>query len=167
MKDQYQVYVISDSLKNINAILEIKLKNNKGETLLTKTKAISVNENSSDAFEHFSDDELKSFKKNEIYLSCNLMIKEKIIAHKNYFFVKPKELALYKPTIKFTQTDTTIKINSDVLVKDLYLFSEKGDPVISDNFIDVEPNQFVELKTTLGVEELKQLQHISLYDINH
>jgi hypothetical protein len=49
----------------------------------------------------------------------------------------------------------------------LYLFTEKGEPVISDNFIDLEPNQFVELKTTLGVEELKQLQHISLYDINH
>lgn len=167
VNEQYQVYVISDSLKNINATLEIKLKNTKGETLLTKTKLIIVKENSSEVFEHFSEDELKSFNKNEIYLSCNLMMKEKTIAYKNYFFVKPKELTLYKPTIKFTQTDFTIKINSDVLVKDLYLFTEKGEPIISDNFIDLEPNQFVELKTTLGVEELKQLQHISLYDINH
>jgi len=167
IKNQYQVFVISDSLKSISAILEIKLKNTKGETLLTKTKAISVNENSGEAFESFSDEDFKPFKKNEIYLSCNLIMNEKIIAHKNYFFVKPKELTLYKPTINLTQTDDIIKISSDVFVKDLYLFTKKGEPIISDNYFDVEPNQSIELKINKGIELSKQIQYISLYDINH
>ena len=167
IKNQYQVFVISDSLKSIIAILEIKLKNTKGETLLTRTKPITVKENSSEVFEYFSDEDLKTFKKNGIYLSCNLIMNEKKMAHKNYFFVKPKELTLYKPTINFTQTDAIIKISSDVFVKDLYLFTEKGEPIISDNYFDVEPNQSIELKINKGIELSEQIQYISLYDINH
>ncbi len=166
-KQGYQIYVISDSLKSILATLEIKLKNTKGETLLTKTKLITVKENSSEVFEYFLDEVLKSFHKNEIYLSCNLMVNKIIIAHKNYFFVKPKELLLYQPTIQVTQTGQTLNIYSDVLVKDLYLYTEKVEPIISDNYIDIEPNQSIELKTNLGMEELEQILHISLYDVNH
>jgi len=166
-KGQYQIYVISDSLKNINATIEIKLKDTKGKTLLTKTKSIIVKENSSEILENFSEEELKTFNKNEIYLNCNLIVNGKTIAHKNYFFVKPKELKLHKPNINITLTNSVIKITSDVFVKDLYLYDDLEDLQLSNNYFDVEPNETIEIETKLGIELLKQIQHISLYDVNH
>lgn len=166
-KGQYQIYVISDSLKNINASLETKLKDTKGKTLLTKTKSIIIKENSSEILEKFSEEELKPFHKNELYLSCNLIVNDKTITHKNYFFVKPKELKLHKPNINITHTNSVIKITSDVFVKDLYLFNNVEDLHLSDNYFDIEPNETIEIDTKIGVELLKQIQHISLYDINH
>lgn len=166
-KGQYQIYVISDSLKNINATIEIKLKDTKGKTLLTKTKSIIVKENSSEILENFSEEELKTFNKNEIYLNCNLIVNGKTIAHKNYFFVKPKELKLHKPNINITLTNSVIKITSDVFVKDLYLYDDLEDLQLSNNYFDVEPNETIEIETKLGIELLKQIQYISLYDINY
>ncbi len=166
-KGQYQIYVISDSLKNINATIEIKLKDTKGKTLLTKTKSIIVKENSSEILENFSEEELKTFNKNEIYLNCNLIVNGKTIAHKNYFFVKPKELKLHKPNINITLTNSVIKITSDVFVKDLYLYDDLEDLQLSNNYFDVEPNETIEIQTKLGIELSKQIQHISLYDVNH
>ena len=91
----------------------------------------------------------------------------KTIAHKNYFFVKPKELALYKPNIQISNTKNVIKLTSDVFVKDLYLYNNLGDLQLSNNYFDVEPNETIEVETKLGIELLKQIQYISLYDINH
>ncbi|MFN8117551.1 MAG: glycoside hydrolase family 2 protein [Bacteroidia bacterium] len=166
-KGQYQIYVISDSIKNIAADLEIKLKNTKGKILLSKTKPIIIKENSSEILEYISDEELMPFNKNEIYLNCKLIMNGKIIAHKNYFFVKPKELLLHKPNIQISNTKNVIKITSDVFVKDLYLYNNLGDLQLSNNYFDVEPNETIEVETKLGIELLKQIQYISLYDINH
>jgi beta-mannosidase len=166
-KNQFEIYVISDSLKSVSANLEIKLKNIKGEILLTKTKPITVKENSSEIVEYFSDEELKSYHKNEIYLSCNLIVNKKTIAHKNYFFVKPKEIALQKPNLNITHDNGLIKITSDLFVKDLYLYNKDEDLGLSNNYFDVEPNETIEVPTNLGIELSKQIQYISLYDINH
>jgi beta-mannosidase len=164
VRGQYNIYVISDSTKDIDATLEIKLKTTKGQILLNKTKNISVKENSSEIFESFSEEELKLFNKNECYLSCNLIMNEKIIAHKNYFFVKPKDIVLNKPNISITQTGHIMKIKSDVFVKDFYLFYS-DQLIYHDNCFDIEPDKQIEIN--LGVELKEQIQYISLYDINH
>lgn len=160
------VYVISDSTKSIHARLEVRLRNTKGETLLTKVKEISVKENSSDVFENFSDEELKPFNKKDIYLSCKLTMNGKIMAHKNYFFVKPKELLLYRPSIRIGQKDSSISITSDVFVKDLYLYTKEGDLAIPDNYMDLEPGEPAEIRTSSGIKLSEQIQYLSLYDIN-
>lgn len=164
---QYQIYVISDSTQSIPARLEVSLKDMKGQILLKKVKNISVKENSSEMFENFSDEELKAFRKNEIYLSCNLIVNEKNRAHKNYFFVKPKELVLYKPTLHIKLTDNSINIQSDVFIKDLYLYTKEKELAIPDNYIDIEPNEPTEIKIFSSVKISEQIQYLSLYDINH
>lgn len=162
---KYKVYVVSDSSEKVKARLEVTLKNMKGRTLLKKAKNISLKENSSDVFEDFSDEELKAFSKNDIYLSCNLMINEKRVAHKNYFFARPKDLVLYKPTLRIRQSDHHISIETDVFVKDLYLFTKEKELAIPDNYIDLEPDEPIELKTATGIKS-EQIQYLSLYDIN-
>lgn len=163
----YKVYVISDSTKSVNARLEVRLKNTRGETLLTKIRNIPVKENSSEIVEQFSDEELKPFNRNEIYLSCHLLINEKTMAGKNYFFVKPKDLVLHKPAIRISQTNKSIKIESDVFVKDFYLYSKGKELDLPDNYMDIEPNQPVEIKIYPRPQLPEQIQYLSLYDITH
>lgn len=163
---RYRVYVISDSTAPMHARLEVRLKNTKGETLLKKIKDISIKENSSEAFENFSGEELKPFDKSGIYLSCTLIMNGKNRAHKNYFFVKPKELLLYRPDIHIRQKNGSIHITSDVFVKDLYLFTKEKELSLPDNYMDLEPNEPIELKVPAGAKLSGQIQYLSLYDIN-
>jgi beta-mannosidase len=163
----YNVFVVNDSLKNLNAVLKINLKNTKGEILFSKQKTISLVSNSSNIYDAFKESEINSYHKNEIYLSCDLWINDVILSHTNYFFVKPKELKLLKPTIHISHTGQKLKISSNVFVKDLYLYSDKFDLKLSNNYIDIEPNQVVEIDTELGIELYKHIKHISLYNINN
>lgn len=163
----YKIYVISDSAKSVNTRLEVRLKNTNGEIILKKIKDIHIKENSSAIFENFSNEELKTFDKKYIYLSCKLILNGKKIAHKNYFFVKPRELGLEKPNILIREKDSTIRITSDVFVKDLYLFTKGKELTIPDNYMDLEPDEPIELKTATGIKSLEQIQYLSLYDTNH
>ncbi len=160
------IYVISDSTKPISAKLEVRLKSMEGKTLLSQVKDIFIKENSSAVFENFSDEELKPFNKKSIYLSCKLIMNGKIIAHKNYFFVKPKELLLYKPHILIRQKDNSIRITSDVFVKDLYVYTKENALAIPDNYMDLEPDEPIELKTPAGTNISALIEYLSLYDIN-
>ena len=73
---------------------------------------------------------------------------------------------MHKPNINITRTNSGIKITSDVFVKDLYLYNNAEDLRLSNNYFDIEPNETIEIDTKLGVELLKQIQHISLYDLH-
>ncbi|MFL9833248.1 beta-mannosidase [Chryseobacterium terrae] len=98
--------------------------------------------------------------KNEIYL--NVIIrdnKDNIIAEKNHFFVKPKDLKLTKPNIKIKKISATeIEISTDVLAKDVYLM---GDTHFSDNFFDLLPKTSRKIKLS---KPLKNIELMTLWD---
>lgn len=187
VEGQYNVYVVGDSTKNTSATLEIKLKNTKGEVLRTKSKNITIKENSSEIFETFTEKELlkhtweemdnygntiglsKELNKNEIYLSCDLILDGKQVAHKNYFFVKPKELKLYDPELKIelASDKKSLLISSKTYVKDLYLYSNDPDVGFEDNFTDIEPGKPQTIKLKSGIKFSEEIKQISLYDINN
>jgi len=98
--------------------------------------------------------------KNEIFLTITAKDKnEKIFAKTHYFFSKPKDLKLTKPTIKIKKISSTeIEISTDVLAKDIYLM---GDTHFSDNFFDLLPNTSKKIKLSKPVENIKV---ISLWD---
>ncbi|CEJ69868.1 Exo-beta-D-glucosaminidase precursor [Chryseobacterium oranimense G311] len=98
--------------------------------------------------------------KNEIFLAITAKDKnEKIFAKTHYFFSKPKDLKLTKPTIKIKKISSTeIEISTDVLAKDIYLM---GDTHFSDNFFDLLPNTSKKIKLSKPVENIKLM---SLWD---
>lgn len=81
--------------------------------------------------------------------------------------MKPRELGLEKPNILIREKDSTIRITSDVFVKDLYLFTKGKELTIPDNYMDLEPDEPIELKTATGIKSLEQIQYLSLYDTKH
>ena len=81
------------------------------------------------------------------------------IAESNYFFAKPKDLKLTKPTIKIKKiSPTEIEVSTDVLAKDVYLM---GDTHFSDNFFDLLPKTSKRIKLS---KPLEKVEVMSLFD---
>ena len=82
--------------------------------------------------------------KDKVVLNAIFSSNNKILAEKNIYFVKPKELELTKPNINIetskTETGYNIILTADKLVKNIRI-----EPVIegklSDNFFDILPNR--------------------------
>lgn len=169
-KNAYHVFIISDKQNEMSGILNILLKNMKGHVLYTNSNNIKVSANESKVYFTINKSDLELFMKNEIYLSSEFIdSKGKIITKNIYCFVKPKALQLQEPEINitFSKEKNCLLISSKTFVKDLCLYISNPDITFSDNYFDLEPNQTIELKTNIGMELYKQIQYISLYNINH
>lgn len=159
-------YAINDAVKKFEDVqLELEINTLNGENLATtvsvpkgkildgilKFEAISINELIGDS------------NKNEVFL--NLIVRGKngkTIAENNYFFVRPKDLKLTKPTVKIKKISSTeIEVSTDVLAKDVYLI---GETHFSDNFFDLLPNTPKNIKLSKPSENVKLM---SLWDTMH
>jgi beta-mannosidase len=68
---------------------------------------------------------------------------EQVMAQTNFYFVSPKFLQLEKPSMIITvnETEKTIEVVAETLIKDLYLYAEQGDLRCSDNYFDLLPGE--------------------------
>ena len=78
-----------------------------------------------------------------------------------YYFVKPKDLQLTQPNLQYAKIDElTYEITTDVLAKNVFLFSEE-DAFFSDNYFDILPGQKVIITLSKPVKSIKMK---SLFD---
>jgi beta-mannosidase len=157
-------YAVNDELKKFeNVQLELEVNKFDGENIST---SVSVrNGKSLEGILQFDpagiNELIGNSDKNEVFL--NLIVRgknEKIIAENNYFFAKPKDLKLPKPTIKIKKISSTeIEISTDVLAKDVYLI---GDTHFSDNFFDLLPKTSKKIKLS---KPLGKFEVMSLWDV--
>ena len=71
-----------------------------------------------------------------------------------FYFLKPKALALEKPTIAIKKIDDlTIEVTTDVLAKNVY-FSTEGNNHISDKYFDILPNQVYRINLSKPSKEI-------------
>ena len=142
----------------------------KGHVLYTNSNEAIISANESKVYFKIKKSDMELFTKNEIYLSVEFIdSKGKLLTKHISCFVKPKALQLQMPeiNIQFSKEKKCLLLSSKTFVKDLYLYSNDTNISFSDNYIDLEPNQIIEIKTNVGMELYKQIQYISLYDINH
>ena len=169
-KNDYQIFVVSDKLNDIKGVLNVSVKNMKGHVLYTNSNEITITANESKIYFKINKSDIELFSKNEIYMLCEFIdSKGKVLTKYISCFSKPKSLQLQAPeiSIMFSKEKKCLLISSKTFVKDLYLYSNDINSSFSDNYIDIEPNQIIEIKTNVGMELYKQIQYISLYDINH
>jgi len=153
-KTSYKIYLVNDDLKSLDGIFELAVYDFKGEKLWDAIAVGGIPENSS--FVHFEipKKEFEQFKLSESVLKCIYSSNSKSI-NSLYYFVKPKDLKLIKPTIKINKIDdVTIEVSSDVLAKNVYLSSDES-TFFSDNYFDVLPNEKVIIKLSKSVKDIK------------
>lgn len=150
----YEIHVINDALQSDEIKFKIALLDFRGKQIEIDEVDFEIDNNSSEVFvalprENYLDNNL-----NEVVLSVSYSLKSGKTDKSLYYFVKPKDLKLTKPTIKINKIDDiTIEISSDVLAKNVYLFSDEN-TFFSDNYFDVLPNEKVIVKLSKPVKNV-------------
>ncbi len=137
----YKLYVVNDDLKAYDGELLMEIVNFDGRKLWEARRTMHVVENSSNVYVRIPKKELEVYALNNTFLKISFVSETRKI-NSLFYFAKPKELQLSKPTITIqTINPTTIEITSDVLAKNVFLSDENV--FFSDNYFDILPNQKV------------------------
>ena len=152
--DFYKVYIVNDALENFTDELTWELISFDGTSLWSITKDVNVEQNSSSVVLEIPKKEFEKFNLNEVVLNCSIISDSKI-ENSLYYFVKPKELKLTKPLIKITKIDDlTYEVSSDVLAKNVFLFSNTTTH-FSDNYFDLFPSERKVIQLSKPVEKIE------------
>jgi beta-mannosidase len=148
--DSFEVFLVNDTFEKQSGKLELELLSFDGKLLWKTSKEIAIKENSSTAIYEILKKDLKSFNLQQIVLK----VKFKGI-QSNYFFVKPKDLKLQIPNIQIKiLNDFMIEISSDILAKDVFIYSE-GEVFFEDNYFDLLPKESRFIKLSKPVQNIK------------
>ncbi len=148
--DSYEVYLVNDDFENYSGKLELELLSFEGKSLWKTSKEISVGKNSSTIVYEILKEELKTFDWQQSFLKVQFNE-----VQSNYFFAKPKKFKLSKPNIQIKTIDeVTIEISSDILAKDVFLYSE-SEVFFEDNYFDLLPKESRFIKLSKPVQNIK------------
>jgi beta-mannosidase len=155
-----QTFVINDTFDPIQNVLKLKVIDFYGKEIWSDAKEIEVLENSSKSFYNFSLDTID--KEN------TLLVAEFNNNKSTFYFTKPKDLNLPKGAVRKgifkTKKGFSIQLNSDVLQKEVFLFTkEKGH--FSDNFFNLMPGETKVITFTSDIETLSDLKIKTLNNI--
>ena len=161
-KNKVKIFVINDTFNPIQGNLKVTVIDFYGKEIWKDSKEIQVLENSSKPYFNFSLESIKS--------ESSVLITEFKNQQSVFFFTKPKDLNLPKGIIKKVVSKTkngfSIILTSDVLQKDMFLFS-KGKGHFSDNFFDLIPNQNKVIKFITKENSLNDLRIKTLNSIHN
>ncbi|MFN0728993.1 beta-mannosidase [Polaribacter gochangensis] len=154
-EDKFNIvtHIINDTFDIISGELNVKIIDFNGNEIWSNSKDISVKENASQQV--YSIPNVDIDRKNHLYITTFNGVKSL------HFFESPKELNLPKGEIQKeitkTKTGFSITLKSNVLQKDVFLFSkEKGH--FSDNFFDLLPNESTTIEFKSEGTSLDDLQ---------
>lgn len=148
--DSYEVYLVNDDFENYSGKLELELLSFEGKSLWKTSKEISVGKNSSTIVYEILKEELKIFDLQQSFLKVQFNE-----VQSNYFFAKPKKLKLSKPNLQIKTIDeVTIEISSDILAKDVFIYSE-SEVFFEDNYFDLLPKERRFIKLSKPVQNIK------------
>ncbi len=154
----YDVYLISDLVKELGADIKFELIDFKGKILWESNQSEVINADVSKKIRSISKSEMGQFDLSEAVLKISS--EKDTTFEKLFFFNKPKDLKLSKPEIKIRKVSSTeIEISTDILAKDVYLI---GDTHFSDNFFDLLPG--TSKRITLS-KPLEKIEMMSLWDV--
>lgn len=154
----YDVYLISDLLKELKTDIKFELIDFKGKILWKASQSDVVNADVSKKIKSISKSELAQFNLSETVLKISS--EKDIPFQKLFFFNKPKDIKFPKPEIKIRKVSSTeIEISTDILAKDVYLI---GDTHFSDNFFDLLPGTSKRITISKPSEKIEVM---SLWDV--
>ena len=151
-----EIYGISDRQQDLNADLKLKIIDYKGNVIWQDQQAILLESAGSKVYQNI---DISGIDKSKQVLIAELHSDDVIIAKNLHYFKSPKDLDLpdvgLKSEIAKSEEGFTIKISSDILAKNVYLFSSL-DGHFSDNYFDLLPGEekTVSFNTNSGSQDL-------------
>jgi beta-mannosidase len=149
--DSINIYVVSDSLKNIESKLIIRLVDFNGKELFKWNKNLLVEGNISESIFKICKDEIVNISDLDVcLLTFELFdLKDNTIAKNIKYLLPFKDLDLPTPNLDYSITESAdnfiVKLKTDVLAKNIFLISNSKEN-FTNNFFDLLPNESVEIK---------------------
>lgn len=161
-EDSLNVFVVSDSLKSINANLKLKLMDFEGNIIKRWEEQITVAENQSQKYMSLlKSDFIKEASANNIFIHAELQntTDNSIISDNIFYLVPYKNLNFPNPELTFTVNEKNdvfeVVLKTKKLAKNIYL-SADSDNNFSDNYFDMLPNS--EKTVTIKKDNLENLK---------
>jgi len=154
--DGHSVYVVSDSLNEVDATLSLQMKNFRGEMQFDKELTIEIKPNSSEKVFEFPYLTIGSYPQNQFFIEAKLFHNKKLLAQNTFYFLSPIDLILplnAQASFEIQGNELLIWSESGRLIKNLYLESSVH---LAKNFFDVLPQDTVRIPIE---------KHFSLSDI--
>jgi beta-mannosidase len=150
-----EIYVVSDKLIREEGRIQIRLIDFSGVVLNEIFADVQINPQSSLlVFQKKIKEILDGNSERNAMLIVNLQTERKIISQNLYYFTEVKELKLPKVNItkeiEKTEFGYDIKLKSDKLAKNVYIFIEEYNGFLSDNYFDMLPGEeyIIEFRTS-------------------
>ncbi len=145
---------ISDRLKDINGTLKLLLLDFNGKEISSKSLQVNMLKNASTKFYEIDKTELLGkADSRSVVLKVDFLTNDESVSSNLFYFEKPKDLILEKPTIKTEIAENngkaSLKVTTDKLVRDLYINFPNQSVFLSDNYFDLLPDEikWIELLT--------------------
>ena len=143
--DTLNIFIVSDSLVDINGLLKIELMDFEGNQIKTWEEKIIVESNRSSIKMKISKDDYfdrTKIDKSFLYLALEDSQK-KLLAENKIFFKAYKDLQLPKTKLNFEVSETAnyfeVNLKNEKFAKDVFVVSNSTNN-FSDNFFDIMPN---------------------------
>jgi beta-mannosidase len=150
----YKIYLVNDDFRDYKGRLTADLIDLNGKVLWHETNMVTLSANDVLGYIMVTKKDLKPFDLKKAVLSVSFADENKLIK-KLFYFARPKDLPLTKPTIQIRKIDElSYEVSSDVLAKNVYLSSGQ-ETFFSDNYFDVLPNQNVRITLSKPVETIE------------
>jgi beta-mannosidase len=140
------IYVSSDALKDMDAILLARLINFSGDDLYVKQVPVRIIKNASSLLLAIKETELlRNADKSKCCLVVQLNQANKTISQNILYFTEPKNLSLPKSVIELDVNETmkgyNVVLKSPVFAKNVFIETVSGTGWFSDNNIDLLPEK--------------------------
>ncbi len=170
--DSLQFYIISDSLRAVDASLEIKVIDFSGKTVSSFSFPVRVDPNCSREFVSMSKSDLvRGGDESDVVLLTCLVADGHVLSDNRFLLGQPKDLNLPKPEIGIQASRNidgySVTLLSDKYAMDVCLSLPGHDGFFSDNYFDLLPgeSQTIEFKTNDQIDDfVKGLKILSLVD---
>ncbi len=150
-KNKVIVFIVNDKNETYGLDVRLRVYGFDGSIFKEYNKKVTVAPIYSKAILELDRDQLISNNdKNKIFLSCELFRDQEKIAKNNYFFTRPKYLALPAPEFeyhyKLHNGKHLISIRAKTFIARIYINCANMIGVFSDNFFDMIPNEEREIE---------------------
>ncbi|KXX67692.1 glycoside hydrolase family 2 protein [Flammeovirga sp. SJP92] len=147
------IYLVSDRLKDIKGELVVTLMKHDGTVLNDQKLNVLVEKNNSKIY--FGADAekfLNRAQKNDVVLQVQLLENDKVITENHFDFVVEKEMNLKADVVKSSAKNMngtiTITLSASSYAKNVFLSYKEAEGHFSNNYLDLLPNQEVEITFT-------------------
>jgi beta-mannosidase len=170
--DTLDVFIVSDRLKSVRGVLDIKIVKFDGTEVYHMKKTIGVPANTStNLFSADIKSLLKDVPANEVFVLAGFTDHAGALYTNRYFLTKQKEIdfpqADIKKSIQAVDKGYEVSLTADKFVRAVFLSIDGIDNFFEDNYFDILPGQEVKIKVRTGLskhEFEKQLEITSFTD---